>query len=266
MHVGDPAGYGILQRRTSVDDVDAAVEELDLLGFTVVPSSLGGRDLAALRNAVDRGYGVQAAEGGSDELGAERGILRCPLAADELFLTAATLPVVIEIAKRTLGENLVLLQQNAIINSPNEPQFQSKWHRDLPYQHLVASQKLAVNALLCLDDFTLETGGTLVLPGSHLFEAFPSARFVARHERTVEAKAGSVIMMDALLYHRAGANVSSGLRRGVNHLIGRPMLAQQVDIPRLLGPRFQDDAFLSAYLGYRWNPAGGVAAWRASRK
>jgi ectoine hydroxylase-related dioxygenase (phytanoyl-CoA dioxygenase family) len=261
-----PPSYGVTRQRELADPLDAHVEEIEVLGYTVVASGLDVGVLAQFRTLIDKAYGDQAAAGGNlDELGAESDILRCPLACDDLFLDAATLPSVLEIARRVLGDNLVLLQQNAIINQPQGRQYQSRWHRDLPYQHFVGSQALAVNALLCVDDFTLETGGTLVLPGSHMFEDFPSGRLVGRQELVVEATAGSVIMMHAMLYHRAGSNVSRAPRRGVNHLIGKPLLAQQIDIPRLLGPRHAEHPVLGPYLGYRWNPAEDVATWRDKR-
>ena len=257
--------YGVAETRVVTDEVDARVEELEFRGYTIVPSGLDPATLADLRRRLD-GLHAEEVAAGSDGFAADRDLVRCPLALDETFLSVATLPAVIAVARRALGESIVLLQQNAILNQPASEQYQSRWHRDLPYQHFVASRRLAVNALLCVDDFTIETGGTVVLPGSHMFEAFPSAGLVLREERVAEAPAGSVIMMDAMLYHRAGANVSASVRRGVNHLIGRPLLAQQIDIPRQLGGRHADDPFLAGYLGYRWNPAADVAAWRTLRR
>lgn len=264
MRTEDPPSYGVTRRRKSQDELDLYAEEVAVLGFAVAPSGLNAAELDALRASSDEIYARQA-DGQADGMGAEEDIVRCPLAYDDRFLAPATLPVVIGVAHRLLGQNLVLLQQNAIINQPRSIQHQSRWHRDLPYQHFVGSEALAMNALLCVDDFTLETGGTFVLPGSHLFEEFPSSAYVARHEVPVEAVAGSVIMMHAMLYHRAGANVSAAPRRGINHLVGRPLLAQQIDIPRMLGGRFAQDPVLGPYLGYRWNPAVDVASWREGR-
>ena len=66
-------------------------------------------------------------------------------------------------------------------------------------------------------------------------------------------------------FHRAGENSSEAPRRGVNHLIGLPFLAQQIDIPRALGGRYADDPFLGRYLGYKWAPAASVDDWRRAR-
>jgi ectoine hydroxylase-related dioxygenase (phytanoyl-CoA dioxygenase family) len=257
--------YGVLESRRLKDDLDAHVEEIEFLGYTVVESGLTREEIGALRASIDVNYERQLAETANVAMAADADILRCPLAYDDRFLKVATLAPLMAICERLLGVNFVLLQQNAIINRPSSKEFQSRWHRDLVYQHFVSSKKLALNALLCIDDFSIETGGTVVLPGSHVFEVFPSTRLVKNHERTADAKSGSLLILDAMLFHRSGLNKTQNNRRGVNHVIGRPLLAQQIDLPRLLDGRHADDPFLRRYLGYQWNPASSVTTWRAAR-
>jgi len=87
----------------------------------------------------------------------------------------------------------VLNQQNGVINPPHSERYnQGAWHRDLPYQHFVSSRPLAINALFCLDQFTIENGATKVLPASHRQEAFPSDDFVQSQATPVTAPAGSL--------------------------------------------------------------------------
>jgi hypothetical protein len=257
--------YGITETRQLTDEIDAHIEEIDHLGYTIVDSGLTGSDIDAIRQSIDSNYAAQKAETSHIAMKADADILRCPLAYDDIFLKVATVVPLMEICRRSFGENFVLLQQNGIINRPTTQEFQSRWHRDLAYQHFVTSKRLALNALLCVDDFTLETGGTLVLPGTHRIEEFPSSRFVNKHQTSVSAKAGSVLILDALLFHRSGLNISGRDRRGVNHLIGRPLLVPQIDLPRVLEGKHANDSFLQRYLGYQWNPASSVAAWRAAR-
>jgi ectoine hydroxylase-related dioxygenase (phytanoyl-CoA dioxygenase family) len=155
--------------------------------------------------------------------------------------------------------------QNGIINPSVQRHPQIKWHRDLNYQHWTSSRPLAFNALVCLDEFTSLNGATYALPGSHLFAPFPSEAYVAKHEKQIETRAGSVIVMNAMLFHRGGSNRSDAPRRAVNHVIGLPILGQQIDIPNSMGEKWADDRFLSGYLGYRWNPKPSVSAWRQSK-
>jgi hypothetical protein len=257
--------YGVLQKRNVQDELDLHIEELEYLGYTAVKSGLTAAEIGALRKSIDLNYKKQLAETAEAAMTADTDILRCPLIYDDIFIKVATTEPLLEICKRLLGMNFVLLQQNAIINRPTTKEYQSRWHRDLPYQHFVTSKKLALNALLCVDEFTPATGGTVVLPGTHQFESFPSPKFVCKHELTMSGLPGSLLVLDAMLFHRSGYNVSAKIRRGVNHLIGRPLLVQQMDLPRLLGDRYSNDPFLRGYLGYQWNPASSVTAWRKQR-
>ena len=261
---GPIGSYGVQQTQRAADAVDLRVEELTRLGYTLLEAGMGSADLERLRTALSDVYDRQAAStplAGSDDAD----VARCLLAYDESFLDLATHPTLIEFCERLFGDSFVLLQQNGVINRPGRPHYQLRWHRDLPFQHWVASKPIAIAALFCLDEFNATTGGTLVLPGSHRHEAFPSDAFVLTNERPMTAAPGTFIVMDAMTFHRAGENSSEAPRRGVNHLIGLPFLAQQIDIPRALGGRYADDPFLGRYLGYKWAPAASVDDWRRAR-
>jgi ectoine hydroxylase-related dioxygenase (phytanoyl-CoA dioxygenase family) len=263
----DVLSYGILEKRILQDGLDANVEELEYNGYTVISSGISSAELTTIREGVDRSYERQLTESiaASAVLKSDNDILRCPLAYDDIFLKIASAAPLMELCRRVIGTNFVLLQQNAIINRPTTKEYQSRWHRDLLYQHFVTTKKLALNALFCVDDFSFETGGTVVLPGTHRVEAFPSSRFVKIYEKVLNAAAGSIVVLDAMLFHRSGYNISTQNRRGVNHVIGRPLLVQQLDLPRILNGKHSEDPFLRRYLGYQWNPAPDVATWRSQR-
>ena len=120
------------------------------------------------------------------------------------------------------------------MNPPSDENYQAGWHRDLPYQHFVSSRPLAISALVCLDPFTTQTGGTCVLPFSHRTEAFPSEAYVQAHQIGMLASPETSLMFDSMLFHRAGANRSGRPRRGLNHVYSLPFLKQQISLPRAL--------------------------------
>jgi len=263
-----PMSYGVTERTTGVDELDLAVEEIEIRGYAVIDSGLSAAELEDYRRRLDAIYANQLEEvGGAENMVRinDANVTRCPLAYDAGFLDLAVHPKVLEIARRLLGENFVLMMQNGVTNPPAQEHFQSRWHRDLNYQHWVCSRPLALHALFCLDPFAPETGGTWMLPGTHFVEGFPSDAYVTRHQIPISAPPGAVVVGNAMLYHRAGENRSNQTRRAVNHVIGRPFLAQQLDLPRMLAGRWSDDPFLSKYLGYRWNPKPTVVDWRRDR-
>jgi ectoine hydroxylase-related dioxygenase (phytanoyl-CoA dioxygenase family) len=160
----------------------------------------------------------------------------------------------------------VLNQQNGVINPPHADRYnQGAWHRDLPYQHFVSSRPLAINALFCLDPFTIENGATKVLPASHRQEAFPSDRFIETEATTIAAPAGSFIVLDCMMYHSGGVNTTDRPRRGVNHVYSIPLLRQQIDLPSLLGDQFATDHALRRLLGYDVRTPRSVAEYFAAR-
>jgi ectoine hydroxylase-related dioxygenase (phytanoyl-CoA dioxygenase family) len=135
----------------------------------------------------------------------------------------------------------------------------------LPYQHFVSSRPLAINALFCLDPFTIENGATRVLPASHRQEAFPSDRFVESEAATIAAPAGSFIILDCMMFHSGGVNVTDRSRRAVNHVYSIPLLRQQIDLPDALGETFVTDGELRKLLGYDVRTPRSAAGYLAGR-
>jgi hypothetical protein len=249
-------------------DLAPMLEEMQARGFVGVPGFLSGAEVDRLNGLMDEIYDRQCAEvGGEAALASmsDADIARCLLAYSDEFMALATHPQMVGLAKAMLGENLVLLMQNGVINRPDRKQFQTNWHRDLNYQHWVCSRPISMSVLVCLEDFNVETGGTVFLPGSHLVEQFPPQALVPETEVTPELPRGSAIFFNSMTFHRAGVNRSNRVRRAVNHVIGAPILAQQVDIPTMLGRDAPADPWLAGYLGYRWNPMRDVSAWRRQR-
>lgn len=266
------AAYGIREQTRLASDLDRFREEIEMRGFAVVASGHTPERIAQWRAGVDAGLMRHAERHGGRQtllrLG-EADTLRAVLVDDPSFLDAATDPTILALCRLMLGPAIVLMQQNAVVNRPEEAaHHQAAYHRDLPYQHYVASRPLAISALLCIDDFLPETGGTVVLPGSHKAENFPSAEYIARWAVPVSAPAGSYIVFDSMLFHRTGTNTSSAPRRGVNHVYTVPLIKQQIDLPRALGGRWSDNAELATLLGYDSQPAESTADYlnRRARK
>lgn len=260
--------YGVRESTELLAEPDKSVEEIRIRGYSVVTGVLSESELEIIRRKLDEVYELQVKESGGESLLQEINdvnTVRLLLAYDDYFLTLATHPKVLAIVERLLGDYFILGQQNGIINPPGLGNYQISWHRDLSYQHFVATRPLAISALFCVDDFSQETGGTYVLPGSHKSEAFPSREFVDTNQYGISATAGSVLVFDSMLYHRAGLNRSNFKRRALNHLYTLPFLKQQISIPDALQGKFNDGGFLSKFLGYESEPGKNVVQWRTSK-
>jgi len=259
--------YGVKEQEAAVSDVAAHAERVRLAGYTVLPDAFGERETGEFSSRLDAVLGRQAEEFGSDRLEriGDEFTARCPLVDDDAFLKLATHPPLLALVRLLLGDYVVLMQQNGVINPPKEVHTQGAFHRDLPYQHFTSSRPLAISALFCIDPFRAETGATTVIPGSHHSERFPSPDVAAALEVSVEAEPGSFVVFDSMLFHRAGHNRSGRIRRGVNNVFSVPIIAQQISLPSALNGRYSDDPALARLLGYESAPAVSVMDWRTRR-
>jgi ectoine hydroxylase-related dioxygenase (phytanoyl-CoA dioxygenase family) len=257
--------HGVREIERHESEADVRAEEIRRVGYTVVAAGFAAAELETIREKIDAIYERQVSEIGGDERLQrmnDADLARCLVGYDDYFLRLAAHPAITAVCDRLLGEYYTLMSQNAIINRPADEHYQVTWHRDLNYQHWVSTRPLALSALYAIDDFTEETGGTMLIPASHKSEAFPSAEYVSAHAVTVAAPAGSILLFDAMIYHRSGVNRSGRPRRAVNHIYTLPLIKQQISFPKMLGGKFSDDPFLRKFLGYETETADSVQQWR----
>ena len=270
MNSSQESSYGVTSQRNTGSVEDQHLEALFTKGFSVITGVLGEDELAQTRTLLDNVYRQQVEEAASVNLKLEsiheENVARMPFAYDPFFTDLLQRPSIMEYVKKVLGGYFVLHLQNGIINLPNEKHHQSSWHRDLPYQDFVISNPLAVNALYCIDEFSEKTGATFVLPFSHKMESIPSAGYIEKNGFQVTAPAGSVILMDSMVFHKAGYNSSAITRRAINHVYVAGIIRQQVNIPVMLKGKYADDPFLKMLLGYETQEAASVLEYRLKRK
>lgn len=260
--------YGINNKRILSNEVDKHLEEFDIRGFTVVNDLLDEIELVKYKEKINEIYNRQIQEiGGVDKLKLinDENVVRSLLAYDKDFLKIAAHKKILQIIEKLLGNYFILHLQNGIINIPNNKNFQISWHRDLPYQHFVCSKPLAISVLFCIDNFTPETGGTYFLPSSDKVEYFPSSEYISNNGVTLAVKAGSAILFNSMVFHRAGYNSSNNTRIGINNVYSLPFIKQQISLPAILKGEFREDAFLNKFLGYDSEVGKDVTSWRTHR-
>ena len=259
--------YGILQQNLSENIFDEAVEQVRNIGFAVIDSGYSASELAQFSeefNATRKSYIEMYGEIELKNID-EYNTIRSPLThGSEVFLKLALNANLMSVLKKLIQGKFVLNQQNGIINPPQETYNQAAWHRDLPYQHFVSTKPLAINALFCVDDFTIENGATFVIPASHKTEDFPSVNYIKKNAVQVQAKAGSFILLDCMMFHAGGFNNTNLERRAVNHVYNIPYFKQQINIPNniknanllaetrdILGFNYIESSSIAQYLSAR---------------
>lgn len=250
---------------TADDDIALPLEELARNGVSLLEAALSPTTIGALRDALDRVLAAQTTRfGGESALTAigESGLARALLEEHAAFLDILRVARLDAIVEAVLGPAALVMQQNGIVMLPDgQENHQQSWHRDLPYQSWTSTKPLALGALAILDDFTSQSGSTLFLPGSHRHQDFPSQAYIERWAWPAHAAAGTIVLFDAMCFHRGGVNCGNAPRRAVNTLFGIPLLAQQVAFT----DRLELDAKLRRRLGIGYQPAKSVDAWRERR-
>lgn len=227
--------YGVREFEEAHDPISVHSEAIRRNGFSVIEGAFSSGEIEDLKNVFTKVHTRYLRHhGGLDKLSAldEHNTVRLPLKYEfESMYEVLAHPELLAVIDQCISGSYLLNQQNLIINPSQQDYNQGAWHRDLPYQHYVSSSPLAINAILCVDDFTKENGASFVLPASHLIGAYPSESFIENNAIQVEARAGSYIVMDCMVFHSGGYNSSSGVRRAINQVFSIPHIKQQINIP-----------------------------------
>jgi ectoine hydroxylase-related dioxygenase (phytanoyl-CoA dioxygenase family) len=229
--------YGVMQLDQFDSPLEEVADQVRRLGFAILDSGFSSEELKEISDEFDRTRKNYLQKYGEERLKSakELHMVRAPiLHGGGVFKKLAVNQKLLAVLGKLIAGKFILNQQNGLINPPEEKYIQGAWHRDLPYQHFVSSSPIAVNALFCVDDFTLENGATFILPASHMNSRFPSKNFVQANAVQVEARAGQYIVLDCMLFHAGGRNRTNKDRRAVNHVYTIPYFKQQINLSKEL--------------------------------
>jgi ectoine hydroxylase-related dioxygenase (phytanoyl-CoA dioxygenase family) len=225
--------YGVNEQTEITSKIDKNIEDICVNGFTVLNDCFKESEIEEISKCFDdtkkqfyQMYSYKYLQSLD-----EHNSIRAPFLIDKtgIFTKLVTNKKLMKLVSGLIRGSFYLNQQNGIINPAGEKYNQGMWHRDLPYQHFTSSTPLGINALYCVDDFTLENGSTFVLPGTHKVTKFPSDMFVKENAKQIIAKSGSYIVLDCMIFHSGGLNKSLHDRRAVNHLFTIPHISKPID-------------------------------------
>lgn len=223
--------------------LSSAQENLDRLGYVLVPDVLDRETLSAVRERVEQLYDIEGENAGS-EFRKEPGARRLANLVDkgEIFQRLIAIPEILELLRCVLGRNFKLSSFNARSANPYSNEAQPL-HCDaaaLPD----AQGYWVCNTIWLLDDFTPENGATRVIPGSHKWGQLPQNLLQDPskshpEEVLVLGRAGSVVVMNTHAWHGGTANRTGSPRRALHAFYCRSDKPQQQYQKRLLRPETQ---------------------------
>jgi ectoine hydroxylase-related dioxygenase (phytanoyl-CoA dioxygenase family) len=239
------------------DTLAEHARRIDEVGYTIIEDAIEPDLVATLRDAIrrlerelDARPRNTAAEG--------RATLRLYnlLAKDAVFQAMPLHPRVLPLVERLLDRGCLLSGMTAIDIGPGEDAQPLHGDDVVMSRHLQRPHApMMVTSMWALTDFTAENGGTRFVPGSHRFAHVPDPDVPPPEAgvRSLEMRAGSVMVFHGSLWHGGGPNRSSEWRLGVNVQFCPGFVRQQqnpyLGIPREVAADFPDR--LLELLGYR---------------
>ena len=211
--------------------------QLDELGYLVLPGFVSSSMLAELRERVEALWAQEGEQAGS-EFRHEPGTRRLANLVDKgrIFAELVAMPAILERVEHVIGPACKLSSLNARSTNPRDSQSQP-WHADAG---AIADERgyWVCNTLWMLDDFTAENGATRMLPRSHGWRRLPEPgnTDALPGQQLVTGEAGTVVVMNAHMWHGGTANRTDRCRRALHAFYTRRDKPQQQYQKALLRP------------------------------
>ena len=222
---------------------EAGKQQLDREGYLVFADLMSRELLEALRARVEELLAEEGASAGSEfkqEPNARR--LANLVNKGRIFEQAIRTPEVLACMAHVLGPEFKLSSLNFRAADPYSDCSQPL-HAD---SGAVADERgyWVCNSVWMLDDFTAENGAIRMIPGSHQWRRLPQEALadpVAPHpdEVLLTGRAGTVVVMNAHMWHGATANRTGGKRRAMHAFYTRRDKPQQQYQKKLLSATVQ---------------------------
>ena len=215
-------------------------KQLDEEGCIALPGLMSPQLLDALRTRVEELFEEEGSEAGSEfkrEPGARRlaNLVNKGRVFEEVILT----PEVLDCMALVLGPRFKLSSLNVRSADPHSGSGQPL-HAD---SGAIADLRgyWVCNSVWMLDDFTTGNGATRFVPGSHRWGRVPPPDSYEPHpeERLVTGPAGTVVVMNAHMWHGGTANRTAFPRRAMHVYYTRWDKPQQQYQKRLLSADVQ---------------------------
>ncbi|MGI8988044.1 MAG: phytanoyl-CoA dioxygenase family protein [Bryobacteraceae bacterium] len=212
--------------------------QLDETGFLALPGLLSPELLEEFRERVEQLFAEEGAFAGSEfklEPGARR--LSNLVNKGHIFERIVETPEILECMSHVLGPRFKLSSLNVRSANPFSDCGQPL-HAD---SGAIADERgyWVCNSVWMLDDFTAENGALRVVPGSQRWGRLPAPGQTHADERLVTGPAGTVVVMNAHMWHGGTANRTAAPRRAMHVYYTRRDKPQQQYQKRLLSDDVQ---------------------------
>jgi ectoine hydroxylase-related dioxygenase (phytanoyl-CoA dioxygenase family) len=240
--------------------------ELELLGYTIKRNVVSQDWLDKLSTAIDQSFinhrEIQIKNNNDIKT---KGVALHVLLNDPVFIDflkyLQNVGFVDDLQSDFFKSKCILNSFSALDNLPNQPNFSSVIHRDLRFYS--GNFPVMINCLVMVDDFTVENGGTYLLPKSHLSYSKPKDEEFFNRAKQAVGKKGDILIFNSNVWHASAPNKTQEHRRAIPITFSRSFMKQLLDYPRAIGyirmnefePKFQQ------LLGYHSRVPSSLEEW-----
>ena len=242
------------------------ITELKKQGYTIIRNLIEDDLLDLLRNALDKAFIEHRQTQLSNNSDIKtNGVALHVLLSDSIFINFLE---VLEkknlfrfLSESFFNSKCIINSFSGLDNLPNQPNFSAIVHRDLRFYS--GDVPIMLNCLLMVDDFTIENGGTYLLPYSHLKDEKPSDEEFFKNAIQAVGKKGDMIIFNANVWHSSAPNITQDHRRAIPITVSKSFMKQLLDYPRAIGYDRMDDFSLELQqlLGYHSRVPASLDEW-----
>ena len=214
------------------------LNELQREGFTIIPKQIHPDWISTLSKEVDKAFihhrRIQLEN--KNDIVTEGVALHALLSSDvfiDFLYTLIDSGFIKSLQESFFHSNCILNSLSALNNLPNQPNFSAIVHRDLRFYS--GDFPVMLNCLVMVDDFSVENGGTYLLPKSHLEERKPTNEEFFANAIQAVGKAGDILVFNANVWHASAPNKTQTGRKAIPFTISRSFMKQLLDYPRAIG-------------------------------
>lgn len=212
-------------------------KDLKEIGFTIIPNQVTPKWLDILSKSMDKAFLEHKEIQIKNNSSLTDGVALHALLSSNNFIEF--LYVLLEngfiqsLQDNYFQSNCILNSLSALNNLPDQPNFSAIVHRDLRFYS--NRFPIMLNCLIMIDNFTVENGGTYLLPYSHLEERKPSDEEFFANSIQATGNAGDILIFDSNIWHASAPNKTQHGRRAIPFTVSKSFMKQLLDYPRAIG-------------------------------
>ena len=213
------------------------VHNMATRGYSVLPAMLEPSHCERLKAVLSRVLD-EYRPGRTEQSQNDRYLMHDLLCRDLIFGRLLEDARLQELVAPLLGESWIMYAFTSSSLPPHGTNYGHRIHVDSP--RWVQGYTFNVGVMWALDDFTDDNGATEVLPASHRGSDAPSPELFDRQCARLTCAAGSMILFEGRLFHRAGDNRTGAWRHALTLNACRSFMKQRFDWVRFIPAPISD--------------------------